>query len=51
MKVDTIVNYDNFNIAPDLVDEYSDMVEYVMRFYRSTTRYATSTFLRMKPNG
>ena len=47
-KVSTIVNYDNFNIAPDLVDEYSDMVKYVMRFYRSTTRYTTSTFLRMK---
>jgi propionate CoA-transferase len=47
-KVDTIVNYDNFNIAPDLVDEYSDMVKYVMRFYKSTTRYTTSTFLRMK---
>jgi propionate CoA-transferase len=48
MKVNTIVNYDNFNIAPDLVDEYSDMVKYVMRFYKSTTRYTTSTFLRMK---
>ena len=24
------------------------MVKYVMRFYKSTTRYTTSTFLRMK---
>jgi propionate CoA-transferase len=47
-KVNTIVNYDNFNIAPDLVDEYSDMVKYVMRYYKSTTRYTTSTFLKMK---
>jgi len=47
-QVDTIVNYDNFNIAPDLIDEYSDLVKYVMRFYKSTTRYTTSTFLRMK---
>ena len=47
-KVNTIVNYDNFNIAPDLIDEYWDMVKYVMRFYKSTTRYTTSTFLRMK---
>ena len=47
-KVYTIVNYDNFNISPDLVDEYSDMVKYVMQFYESTTRYTTSTFLRMK---
>ncbi len=47
-KVMTIVNYDNFNIAPDLIDEYWDMVKYVMRFFESTTRYTTSTFLRMK---
>jgi propionate CoA-transferase len=47
-KVYTIVNYDNFNIAPELVDEYSDMVKYVMQFYETTTRYTTSTFLRMK---
>jgi len=47
-KVDTIVNYDNFNIAPDLIDEYWDMVKYVTQFYKSATRYTTSTFLRMK---
>jgi propionate CoA-transferase len=47
-KVDTIVNYDNFNILPELVDEYADMVKYVMRFYEKVTRYTTSTFLRMK---
>jgi propionate CoA-transferase len=47
-KVYTIVNYDNFNIAPELVDEYTDMVKYVMQFYETTTRYTTSTFLRMK---
>jgi propionate CoA-transferase len=47
-KVFTIVNYDNFNIAPELVDEYTDMVKWVMQFYESTTRYTTSTFLRMK---
>jgi propionate CoA-transferase len=47
-KVNTIVNYDNFNISGDLVDEYSDMVKYVMQFYAHTTRYTTSTFLRMK---
>ncbi len=47
-KVNTIVNYDNFNIVPELVDEYSDMVKYVMQFYESTTRYTTSTFLRMR---
>jgi len=47
-KVFTIVNYDNFNIAPELVDEYGDMVKYVMQFYEGVTRYTTSTFLRMK---
>ena len=47
-QVCTIVNYDNFNILPELVDEYSDMVKYVMRFYKGVTRYTTSTFLRMK---
>ena len=47
-KVNTIVNYDNFNIAPDLIDEYWDMVKYVTQFYKSATRYTKSTFLRMK---
>jgi propionate CoA-transferase len=47
-KVYTIVNYDNFNILPELVDEYTDMVTYVMQFYEKVTRYTTSTFLRMK---
>jgi propionate CoA-transferase len=47
-KVFTIVNYDNFNILPELVDEYADMVKYIMRYYEKTTRYTTSTFLRMK---
>jgi len=47
-KVYTIVNYDNFNILPELMTEYTDMVKYVMRFYQSTTRYTTSAFLRMK---
>ncbi len=43
-----VVHYDNFNILPELVDEYSDMVKYVMQFYEKVTRYTTSTFLRMK---
>jgi propionate CoA-transferase len=47
-KVYTIVNYDNFNILPELVDEYAEMVKYVMQFYEKVTRYTTSTFLRMK---
>lgn len=48
-KVSAIVNYDNFFISPDLVDEYSGMVKgLVDRFYLNVTRYTTSTFLRMK---
>jgi propionate CoA-transferase len=48
-RVYTIVNYDNFTIAPDLVDEYTQMVQYVVdRFYTGVSRYTTSTFLRMK---
>ena len=47
-KVLTIVNYDNFNVLPELVEEYAEMVKYVMQFYEKVTRYTTSTFLRMK---
>jgi propionate CoA-transferase len=47
-KVHTIANYDNFNVSPDLVDEFSDMVKHVTKFYATVTRYTTSTFLRMK---
>lgn len=47
-KVLTIVNYDNFNIYPDLVNEYADVVNYVMKYYESVTRFTSSAFLRMK---
>ena len=48
-KVYTIVNYDNFEIFPDIIDEYSAMVrELVDRFYSGVTRYTTSSFLRAK---
>jgi len=48
-KVYTIVNYDNFNILPDLMDEYTEMVKGVVEtFYINTTRYSTSAFARMK---
>jgi len=45
-KVKAIVNYDNFTILPELEDEYIGMVEYVIRFYESVTRYTTSAFLK-----
>jgi propionate CoA-transferase len=48
-KVVGIVNYDNFYIAPDLLDAYTDMVkDLVERFYSDVSRYTTSAFLRMK---
>jgi propionate CoA-transferase len=48
-KVFAIVNYDNFEILPELVDVYCDMVKKIVeRFYSGVTRYTTSAFLRMK---
>jgi propionate CoA-transferase len=48
-KVFAIVNYENFSIASDVIDAYSDMVrDLTQRFYLDVTRYTTSTFLRLK---
>ena len=48
-KVYAIVNYDKFEILPDVIDEYSTMVsDLVDRFYSGVTRYTTSSFLRAK---
>jgi len=48
-RVYTIVNYDNFSILPDLIDEYTRMVKYLVdHYYSGVTRYTTSAFLRMK---
>ena len=48
-KVYTIVNYDNFNILPDLMDEYTEVVkELVEKYYIKTTNYTSSAFARMK---
>ncbi len=48
-RVKTIVNYDNFSIAPELEDDYVRMVKYVVsNYYSDVTRYTTSAFLRMK---
>ena len=44
-----IVNYDNFVIAPDLIDAWTEMVQDVVeRYYWGVTRYTTSNFLRLK---
>ena len=48
-KVYGIVNYDNFVIAPDLIDAWTEMVKDVVeRYYWGVTRYTTSNFLRLK---
>lgn len=48
-KVQTIVNYDNFSIVPELVEPYTAMVDYVVsRYYYKVTRYTTSAFMRVK---
>jgi propionate CoA-transferase len=48
-KVHAIVNYDNFEIFPDIIDEYMAMVRgLVDRFYSGVTRYTTSSFMRAK---
>ncbi|MDC8759353.1 acyl CoA:acetate/3-ketoacid CoA transferase [Janthinobacterium fluminis] len=46
-KVPAIVNYDNFTILPDLLDDYIDMVNGLSeRYYSRVTRYTHSTFMR-----
>ena len=48
-KVYVIVNYDNFSLFPDVIDDYSALVrDLVDRFYSGVTRYSTSGFLRTK---
>jgi propionate CoA-transferase len=48
-KVHAIVNYDNFSILPELLDDYSAMVRRLVdRFYLAVSRYTTSGFLKIK---
>ncbi|MGB6395549.1 MAG: acyl CoA:acetate/3-ketoacid CoA transferase, partial [Bradyrhizobium sp.] len=48
-RVYAIVNYDNFSIVPELLDEYSAMVRSLTdRLYSGVSRYTTSGFLRIK---
>ena len=48
-KVYGIVNYDNFDLAPEVADEYAAMVrQLVDHYYFGVSRYTTSGFLRAK---
>ena len=48
-SVYAIVNYDHFELAPEVEDEYAAMVKRLEeRFYTRVTRFSTSGFLRAK---
>ncbi|MBA2880360.1 propionate CoA-transferase [Desulfosalsimonas propionicica] len=48
-KVYTVVNYDNFQIYPELIPEYTQMIKRLSEdLYSGVTRYTTSTFLRAR---
>ncbi len=48
-KVYTVVNYDNFQIYPELIPEYTQMIKRLSGdLYSGVTRYTTNTFLRAK---
>jgi propionate CoA-transferase len=48
-RVYGIVNYDHFDIDPEVEDEYAAMVkEVVDTYYFGVSRYTTSGFLRAK---
>lgn len=48
-KVHAVVNYDHFELDPDIEAEYVSMVrDLVERRYASVSRYTTSGFLRIK---
>lgn len=48
-KVYGIVNYDHFDLAPEVADEYAAMVRTLVdRHYFGVSRYSTSAFLRAK---
>ena len=48
-RVNAVVNHDGCRIAEDLYDDYADMIQYMLEHhYATTTRYTTSTFMRLK---
>jgi propionate CoA-transferase len=48
-RVDTVVNYDGFHVAPGLEDAYAAMAQRMAeRHYGQVTRYASGAFKRMK---
>ena len=48
-RVEVVVNYDNFQIPPNLIDAYSAMVVRLTgRFYQGVTRYGSGGFLKAR---
>jgi propionate CoA-transferase len=48
-KVQMVVNYDNFYLAPDLADAYVTLIRRLAEpYYATATRYTTSSFMRLK---
>jgi propionate CoA-transferase len=48
-RVDVVVNYDHFGIAPELLDEYSAVVRRLAaELYARVTRYGTTGFLKSR---
>jgi propionate CoA-transferase len=44
-----IVNYDNFDLAPEVANEYAELVKHLVdHYYFGVSRYTTSAFLRAK---
>jgi propionate CoA-transferase len=48
-RVNAVVNHDGCRIAEDLYEDYADMIQYMLKhYYKTTARYSTSTFMRLK---
>jgi len=48
-KVNTVVNYDGFEIMEPAMDAYTEVVKHMSEnYYANITRYSTSAFLRNK---
>ena len=48
-RVQMVVNYDNFYLAPELTDHYVTLVRRLAElYYAEVTRYTTSSFMRLK---
>jgi len=48
-KIAVVVNYDDFQIAEAVLDDYTAMVKQVSeQFYTHVSRYSTSAFMRLK---